>query len=231
MSLIVKARHLGLIGCAALLVGCSNTQGNQNVFTVGKAVVEALRDTPPEAAPDPAVVARAANQALANTEGPLAIYHLEKHKASAILRPIARNGAYVTWASYGGSERLSVTSKDNVLTATRGLGNDLMSSELDSLLALVTARQDGTAEIRQNYLDGENQTYAITSVCTVRRGDRADVPGATGGSVAATTMTATCRGGGDTIENRYVVSDTGAILRSRHWAGPSMGHSVISRIR
>ncbi len=231
MSLSVTARRFGLIGCAALLVGCSNMQGNQNVFTVGKAVVDTLREAPPESAPDPAIVARVANEALARTEGPVAIYHLEKHKASAVLRPIARNGDYVTWASYTGSERLSVTSKDNVLVATRGLGDDLMSSELEGLLALVKARQDGTAEIRQNYLDGENQTHEVTSVCTVRRGARENVPGATGGQVRATTMTATCRGEDETVENTYVVSDAGEILRSRHWAGPSMGHSVISRLR
>ena len=225
------ARRLALIGCCGVLAACSNKQGDQNVFTVGKAVVGTLRDAPPAAPPDPAVVARVAGHALANTKGPVAVYHLEKRKSSAILRPVAVNGDHVTWASYTSTDRLSVVSRNNVLTSTRGLVNDLMSSELDALLRLVSSRRDGQAEIRQNYLDGEDLTYSIVSVCSVTRGATDRKAMGDGRHIPVTRMTARCQAGGEAVLNTYLVTRGGAILESRHWAGPTMGHGVISRIR
>lgn len=222
--------RLGLFGCVATLTACSSVENRQNVFTVGKAVIGQLSANKP-AEPDPNEVARVAQHALTHSTGPLAIYRLEERKAVAIIRPIARNGAYRTWASYGSSERRSVSSRNGVLTATRGLGNDLMSSDIDSLLALVSHRQAGTASIEQRYLDGENQTVTIRSDCTVSRGESEAFTDGTGRTVRVTRMMAQCDQDERRVTNSYLVTDAGEIVQSRHWAGPTMGHSVVQRLR
>ena len=222
--------RLGLVACVALLAGCSSQSGKQNVFTVGKAVFDQM-GSGKQAAPDPKEVARVAQHALDNSDGPLGIYRLEKRNAVSVIRPIARNGAYRTWASYGSSERRSVSSRNGVLTATRGLGNDLMSSSLGGLLDLVARREAGVTDIEQRYLDGENQIVTIRSRCTVARGGQEDFATATGQSIPVTRMTARCQQDSRSLENSYLVTEAGEIVQSRHWAGPTMGYSVIQRLR
>lgn len=222
--------RLALFGCVALLTACSNTQGDENVFTVGKALYQNMK-TEATTEPDPNAVAQVAQHALANSDGALAIYRLEKRKAVAVIRPIADNGAYRSWASYGVSDRRSVSSRNGILTSTRGLGNDLMSSDLSALLSLVADRKEGTARIEQRYLDGENQIVTIASDCTVTRGDRAHFATPVEPHVQVRRMTAVCRQDTQTVNNWYLVTKSGDIVQSRHWAGPDFGYSTLQRLR
>lgn len=229
MTVTITTR-VALLGCVAFLSACSNTQGDENVFTVGKALYQQIK-TDPGTAPDPNAVAQVAQHALTNSQGPLAIYRLEKRKAVAVIRPIAENGAYRSWASYGVSDRRSVSSRNGVMTSTRGLGNDLMSSDLSALLALVADRKDGEARIEQRYLDGENQIVTIASDCTVTRGEREHFATPADRHVHVTRMAATCHQDTRSVNNSYLVTDAGNIVQSRHWAGPDFGYSTLQRLR
>ena len=226
----VTFTRVALLGCVAFLSACSNTQGDENVFTVGKSLYEQI-NTESASEPDPQAVAQVAQHALSNSDGPLAIYRLEKRKAVAVIRAIGDNGAHRTWASYGVSDRRSVSSRNGVLTSTRGLGNDLMSSDLSALLALVAGRKAGEARIEQRYLDGENQIVTIASDCVVTRGDRDHFATPGNPHLHVMRMAAACRQDTQTVNNSYLVTDSGSIVQSRHWAGPDMGYSTLQRLR
>ena len=220
--------RLSLLVCAMVLAACSNQRSSENVFTVTKRVIEQRRVKP--AVPDPQVVQAVAIDALAKTTGPVLLYQLEDRKAVAILRPIAQNGAYQPWAAYGSSERLSATTLNGVLVSTRGLGNDLMSSRVEPLLEVVARREDGVATIQQRYLDGENQIVNLKSDCKITRGET-EMLASVSGSVPAVRMTAECWQADRSVENSYLVDANGAVVQSRHWAGPTMGYSTIQRLR
>lgn len=217
--------RLTLLLCAMALAACSNQRSSENVFSVAKTVIQQRRAQP--VAPDPQVVQAVVTDALSNTTGPLALYALEDRKAVAVLRPIARNGDYQTWASYGSSARLSATTLNGVLVSTRGLGNDLMSSRVEPLLEVVSRREDGVATIQQRYLDGENQIVNLKSDCKITRGETETL----GGSVSGVRMTAECWQADRSVVNSYLVDANGTVVQSRHWAGPTMGYSSIQRLR
>lgn len=220
--------RLSLLLGVMLFAGCSNQNSSENVFTVTKTLIQQRRVPP--ALPDPQLVQAVAMDALSKTTGPLAVYRLEDRKAVSILRPIARNGAYQTWASYGSSARLSATTLNGVLVSTRGLGNDLMSSRVEPLLDVVSRREEGVATIQQRYLDGENQIVNIKSDCKITRGESETLAGF-GGSVSGVRMTAECWQADRSVVNSYLVDADGAVVHSRHWAGPTMGYSEIQRLR
>ncbi|ARE83165.1 Group 4 capsule polysaccharide lipoprotein gfcB, YjbF [Roseovarius sp. EC-HK134] len=220
--------RLSLLVCAMVLAGCTNQRSSENVFTVTKRLIEQRRAQP--VTPDPKIVQAVATDALSRTTGPVLLYTLEDRKAVAVLRPIAENGAYQTWASYGSSERLSATTLNGVLVSTRGLGNDLMSSRVEPLLEVVSRREDGVATIQQRYLDGENQIVNLKSDCKITRGETEAVT-SVAGSVQGVRMTAECWQANRSVVNSYLVDANGAVVQSRHWAGPTMGYSTIQRLR
>lgn len=222
--------RLAVIGGCALLAACSNQRSAEDPITVARTVIGQLRSAPPQSAPDPRVVAAVAQDALAKTSDSVAVYALEERKAVAILRPVARNGPHITWASYGSSERRSATTQNGVLSATRGLGNDLMSSRLAPLLDVVARREDGVATIRQRYLDGENKTVTLVSDCEITRGDTETLD-VGGRAIPVVRMRAQCWQPERGVDNSYLVDDAGRILESRHWVGPTMGYSTVRLLR
>lgn len=217
-----------LMGSFLVLAACSNQRSSENVFSVGKSLIRQQSNKP--AAPDPQLVSRIAQNALSKTTGPVSVYTLEDRKAVAVLRPIEQNGAHQTWASYGSSDRRSVTTRNGVLVATRGLGNDLMSSRIEPLLDVVAQREYGVATIQQRYLDGENKIVTLKSDCKITRGDSESLAGANG-TASVVRMTAECWQSDRSVVNSYLVDPSGEILQSRHWAGPTMGYSTIRRLR
>ena len=68
------------------------------------------------------------------------------------------------WLAPDGS---GFTFEDGLLVATRGVGEDLMSSDLSQLRALLRAGRDGTAERFHSTLDGEGRVVLKSYVCEV----------------------------------------------------------------
>lgn len=228
-GLISIRRSLVLLGLV-LLAACSNERSSDNAISAARTVFGQIRAGGPPPPPSPELVAKVARDALSKTTEAVAIYSLEDRNAVAVLRPVARNGAYTTWASYGSSDRRSATTHHGVLSETRGLGNDLMSSRLSPLLDVVRRRENGVATIRQRYLNGENQIVTIAADCEITRG-AAETHEIGGRNVSVVRMDAQCWQAERGVENTYLVDDTGRILQSHHWAGPTMGYSTVRLLR
>jgi len=221
-----KASLIALLATLALSA-CSSNSSDLDYVELVKGVFRPHQKVKPS---DPEVVARSLTHALANSEGPLALLHLKKTETTTVLRQIESNGAYRTWAAYGSSDRRSLTTKGGLITATRGLGFDLMSSDVSGVLPLITGRRNGTAKRIQRYLNGENIIYEIVADCSVSRGPaRAFKIGST--SQNATEMVVNCKAPEHEFTNTYLVSGKGQIVQAQQWLSPFYGHAFIQRLR
>ncbi|WP_294620098.1 YjbF family lipoprotein [uncultured Roseovarius sp.] len=218
----------GLATCAlALLGGCSGGDGANS--TAGLAIVKGALIPKQEAkTPNAAQMAAAMQQSLQATDEPLAFVVLPKRQAITIMPRIETNGAYAT---HGTSDRRSVTLKRGMLTATRGFGEDLMSSGVDASLALVRGRKAGTVQRVQRYLDGENQTVVLETTCQITPGGKVRYQV---GELdrQAVKVRETCKAQTTRFTNSYQVdAHTGRILQAQQWVSPMNGSVIIQHLR
>jgi len=133
---------------------------------------------------------------------------LPSRDAQAVLGPVSRNAGITVWQTLDG---ISLSFRDGVLIETRGLGDDLMSSDAAGTVAMLRGRMGGDyyPQIR-TYLDGEQRTAIRSFMC--RRA-------ATDDSVR---IDETCVSTNETVTNSYWLNSAGSVIRSRQWVGPDI---------
>jgi len=180
--------------------------------------------------PAPAVLAdegAIAAEALARTPLPSTLVVIEGRKTTTTVLLIEQNGIYETWAS---SDRRTITLVNGMITATRGLGQDIMSSETGASRELLAARRGGVVQRTQRYLDGENQTVELVADCQITRGGTFKV--AAGEiSTSAVLMQERCSAEDTQFANEYSVDSRGRVVQSRQWLGPRNGYITLKRLR
>ncbi|MEO1139466.1 MAG: YjbF family lipoprotein [Pseudomonadota bacterium] len=220
-----------LFVAVGILAGCTNSRQDANALTLARTFWESFqssrRDPVP---PDPALVNATVKSALASTDEPLALLSFDVNKSVALLRQIETNGPYRTWATYGSSERRSITTRGGVVTATRGLGFDLMSSSVGGLLEMVTQLEDGIAQQVLRYLDGENVVTEIEAYCAFTPGETETY---SRGALRqqATRVDVFCKTETGRFSNYYLVGASGRILEARQWLGPELGFGLMQQLR
>ncbi|PIE12414.1 MAG: hypothetical protein CSA70_09695 [Rhodobacterales bacterium] len=172
-------------------------------------------------------LAAQASAALKNSDLPLTVTVIENTKVGAVLTRIETNGDYGTWAS---GDRRFVTLKHGIVTGSRGLGNDLMSADVEAVSALIRARKPGTATRVHRYLNGQNLTVELRATCSVTVGKKSRVTGATINSMT-TRVIETCIAGETRFENSYQVDSRGYALLSRQWLGDVNGYFQFQTLR
>lgn len=221
MTMKTALKRPALLGAAvlALLAGCGNAPGIVDVKDVMRTTIGGGK----KAAPQQVNVAAA----LQATPAPLTLVVLEKTKAQSPIIEIERNGAYRTYVT---PSRQTLTLRQGVVTATRGLSNDLMSSDIDATLRLLSARQPGQTRRVMRYLDGEEQIIALSFDCQMSVGGSQHVAA---GEVSAQTrvMTESCAGEGLSFTNTYMVDGSGTVLSSRQWLNPTVEMAAIQVLR
>lgn len=221
MSVKIKAAlTVVLIGLA--LTGCTNRPSEQTLFSEVKSRLKPKEKQVPL---DAQQMRQEIQQALSIVDGPLSLVSFEGPGTSAVIRVVETNGAYRTWGSWGISERRSLTTKNGIITATRGLGRDLLSSDIDSVLALISSRHSGVANRVQRYLDGNNEVVVIEASCTVTNA------GALPGKSNVYKVTEQCVADHHRFDNQYNVSASGEILMASQWLGEYFGQSRIEKLR
>ena len=218
-----------LFSIVMLAAGCSSEPGER----IGLTLLTSLVNREPAAVSLPAdQVAEVVPTVLAATDEPLLLARFRKTGNNVFLRRIASNGPHDTWADAGTTERRTITTRDGMLTATRGLSQDLMSSDIEETRTLVEARVEGPATRVQRYLDGENQIMEVALRCYVKRGDSVRVRI---GEIdrPAVKMVETCQ---DDMRNwkptnSYSVDASGRILKSVQWMNDVFGPVTLQRLR
>ena len=225
MSVKPVLRLLTIFLAMAVLAACSNRPGTQ--VTGASLVKSALKKKPARTTPDAQTVAASAATVLASTNTRVIIISIPRLKVLAPIQEVAANGNYTT---YGTPDRRSITLRDGLLAATRGLGQDLMSADLDQVQALIAAPGSGTATRVNRYLDGENLTAPIAFNCTLTAGAKTHLQS---GEIDTdvTQVTESCTSASNSFENTYLVSPEGRVVQSRQWLNPLHGYMTIQHLR
>ncbi|UYV37571.1 YjbF family lipoprotein [Rhodobacteraceae bacterium D3-12] len=219
-------RAITVLVALAVLAGCGN-RTDQGVF-LKTARGGGLKKAGQGSAPSQEQLAAAIQGALTATDLPVALAVVEGRNATALLTRIETNGAYQTW---GTPDRRTVTTRGGVVTATRGLGNDIMSSTVSDSLALISARKAGSATRIMRYLDGGNATVELVATCQYSKGGTQRISAGELKNVATTKITETCSAGERSFTNTYLVDGRGTPVQSRQWLNPVSGHILLQRLR
>lgn len=224
-------RRLTLLGAATLgaltLVGCGSGTDSADRTTalrqVAQGVLTRQTDAPPEGI-GPAQI----KAAVEGTEDPLIYARFSATGNSVIMIGIAENGAYSTYAT---GARQTITLRDGFLTGTRGLGGDLMSSEIDAVKALISARRAGSATRTMRFLNAEDVTYEVVLDCRITPGETRHVAvGAT--ATNATEVTESCTGRrGRAFTNSYMIDAQGRAVTSTQWGSDLLSQVELSVLR
>jgi hypothetical protein len=135
-------------------------------------------------------------------------------EARARLGPVARTGDVTVWQTLDG---ITLSMRQGLLVATRGLGDDLMSAEVDGVLALLRgASGEGPVPHIRSRLDGEDRTEFRSYQC------RRDAGGTDAGLRRVEVL---CISPQDRFTNTYWLNSAGAVIRS-----PALGHLESTRI-
>jgi len=97
---------------------------------------------------------------------PVRYFELPALETQALATVYGRNGAYETWQT---ADDVTFTIKSGVITATRGLEEDLVSADVDDTVAALLGRFDmNEPAVRiHRYLDGERQVKLRSFICTM----------------------------------------------------------------
>lgn len=136
---------------------------------------------------------------------------------TATLAPVARRDDITVWQTLDG---ITLTLRGGLLIATRGLGNDLMSSDVTDNLAMLAGNTGNEyyPQIR-SYLDGEDRTVFRASQCR-RNGQQQVQTLVDGERRMLTRIEETCLSPNQRVTNSYWVDQSGVVLKSRQWIGP-----------
>ena len=145
---------------------------------------------------------------------------LEDRDASAYMDPLQIKGNVTVWYT---TDLSQLVTRNGLVTGTRGLGSDLVSSDYVQTLSAIAAG-GGTAQRRLNLTNDLDQSIQVSLACQIK-----DVGPETLEIVEVTFATRhlreTCTYSGGTIENDYWVDsgDSTKVWKSRQWLGPETG--------
>ncbi|MCH2094482.1 MAG: YjbF family lipoprotein [Rhodobacteraceae bacterium] len=214
--LVMLAGSLGLAGCG----NTANDMGTAISIAI-KSNVAQRRGTESKITQDQVV------RTLSRNPNPIALIDLETRKSQSLMAQIQNNRGYRTYAT---PQRQTVTVRGGMITASRGLGGDLMSSNVKSLLPVVQSRSRGIADYEMRFLNSEDKTYTLHYTCAVHEGAPVQVvSGLINESGKA--MQAICTGDGPSFTNTYVVAPDGEILSTRQWMGPFNKYIAFQQLR
>lgn len=212
---------IGAVLATAMLTACG-TEEREFEFGEIRAAILREKPTPPTAAETADLVGKA----LAASNQPLMLATFEDLETSVLLVPLEQNGSVVTWSS---QDIRTMSFRGDVLTASRGFLNDLMSAETRSVAAALRGN-GGTVNRSWETLDSANNVVITQRSCRIVKGDPMAVPQVTGGTSTADRFDEVCEGA-PAIRNVYLVDRTGRILQSRQWLGPAGGYLTLQLVR
>lgn len=221
---------------AGLAVAACTNRGDDSGATIQ--TLEALRGIGAgvisgDATPAPPPVTRAVLNTL---EGEFLEAEIERSGARAYLFVSAERtgaaagdegGRLLVWRS---ENDVSLTLRDGVLVATRGLGEDMVSASGGPALTAVRAKRAGQGGKRQVYSALDNKPVEMNFACAV------DDLGETTIVIVERRhptrhLRETCELKGGTIVNDYWVDSRGAtVWQSRQWSGPNIGYVTMRQL-
>jgi hypothetical protein len=210
-----------LVALALMLAACSD-EGTNPILTAGLEAVNPFDEDEPEAeAPRGPPVTRAA---ITRSDVATIRARLVKEEAPTYLLAAANNGGYITYAS---GLRQTLTLRGSQITASRGLGWDLLSAASSQPDPLVTPIPPGQwpAQVTRRYEfpadapQGRIETYQ----CRFERGPARELV-ILQVQHRGIEFSEYCAGPAGSFENlHFADAATGFVWRSLQWLGPRQG--------
>lgn len=126
--------------------------------------------------------------------------------AEATLVLVARNQGVETWST---GDNVTVSMQNGVVVATRGLGFDVMGSDVGPTLNALAGRQAGSYVVKRRYLTPDNQPEPVAATCTMGRSANGQ-------------FIEDCQSDGVSFQNQYALDGTGRVASSKQWIGPEV---------
>lgn len=156
---------------------------------------------------------------------PLNLVTIEKRGATGGVFQIATSGEVETWAS---QDKISVSLRDGIVVATRGLGEDLMSASVPTVEQLQRA---GTTYKRSHILlDGEDKAFVQSYDCHLRRSTAEQIT-VLEHSYATRRVVESCASASGQFDNEYWLLNGGEIRKSRQFINDSVGYLVVEHLQ
>ena len=213
-----------MLATVAALAGCSG--GNETSDTQSGQIETILRAARSAAQSKPAPLPQLTPQLIDSlTVGALEIT-VENRGATAFLAPFSdrtdgRPGALRTWRT---ADKALFVLRDGVLVTTRGLGNDLGSSNAQTTVQAVRTRAPVSGAKQLYVRTGDNGTQRIDLNCRMQSLGTQNLT-IVGTTRSVVQLRETCTGWTDPVVNDYwVARSDGAVWQSRQWAGPGLGY-------
>ena len=149
----------------------------------------------------------------------LQVSFIEK-KFSTTLLLESRTGPFETWLSSDGA---SITTDKGILHSTRGIGAELLASDLSEPLGFVLAGRGGISDRLMTFLDGNDLARTETYRCQIKNEGTRSLQ-LQERSVATRLMSEACRNLQRSFKNLYwVSSQSGKIVQTRQWTSDYTG--------
>lgn len=216
----------------AMLFSLSCTDGSNAPFShtaQSRSVIKRVLKPQDEFATSPAVTPQTI-QAL--TTSALEVT-LERSGHSAILVPYSdredpNGGSVRIWRSADASQ---IVLRDGVLIATRGLGNDVGSTQSQSIVRSITTRRPHAGQHQIYVVTGESGTRRIDLSCDFATvgPERIEIAGR---GIDTEHLRALCSGNeGKATYDFWVDPNDRTVWHSRQWAGPGLGYMRMRLLR
>lgn len=143
---------------------------------------------------------------------------------TALIFKGGENGTRITWLSADG---LSLTFDRGVLVGTRGLGDDVMGSDISGVLASFRGAANYQRTI--DFLNGLEQIERVTFQCAMVRTGQETLT-LFERNYATTIYQETCTGAGTSFKNTYWRDGNGVIWQARQWVSGGVGYLGYQRL-
>lgn len=127
--------------------------------------------------------------------------------AEALLILVAVNQGVETWQT---GDDVSISMRNGVVVGTRGLGSDVIASDVSQTLAALAGRQAGPYAVTRSYLTADNQIERVTATCTMAGAD------------AQGLRVESCKSPQGDYLSTYRLDASGRVAASSQWIGPQV---------
>lgn len=150
-------------------------------------------------------------------EGPKITVTLTFRNIRFPMRVLETEGDVTTWIASDGAQ---METRNGMVIATRGFGQDLMSASVPTPAQLV--RGTGSHQRVHFFLDGTDTTIRRDYACTVAPATGGDGP------AVAYHLTEACVADGRRVTNEYWIDGQLRVVKSKQWVSNHVGYVVFS---
>jgi hypothetical protein len=202
------------IGALSFLASCGSTQTDQPLLLQALAGLSPPGESAAAAPNVEQMKAALTPEILARLNVPVILVQVPERDAVALLTKVGTNQGIDTYLSTDG---ISISLRDGLIVATRGLGFDLMRVDTEQPLAAITAPPQ-TILRAYDHLDGENHLISVIYECAYVE-------------ISLRQTKETCSSPQQRFENVYQRNQTGKIMNSRQWVSHQIGWIIVEVIQ